>query len=160
MPFGQGRFRDQRAGAWHDHRLLENHPRIPVRGLLGQTEVVIQYAGRSQVVQIESEQMMDGRRQRPWFRCPDPSCGRRCRLLYLMNTRDGGSVWCCRLCTGWDYACRHRHRHSPTLKRVRRGTGGSANRVARETLIARIETEALLRDTVRALQRRARRSKP
>jgi hypothetical protein len=154
MPFGQGRFRDQWASPWKDHRLLENHPRIRVGGLLGKSELVIAYGGKIQtIVQIEEEQW-HGKytKLRPWFRCP--SCNRRCRLLV---EKDGSFI--CQPCSGFDYTCRHHHRHSPVLNRVRRGTGGPAKRVARERILAQVEIATLLRDTVQALEKRSKRGK-
>ena len=82
-------------------------------GLRG-SQVTIAYNGRTQIVALEHEWTMGERRQRPWFRCPD--CNRRCRLLHEKD----GAGFVCRLCSGYDYSCRHRSRALPALKRVRR----------------------------------------
>src|SRR5262249_13935906 len=114
------------------------------------SEVTVTFNGQQQTVQVESEWTMDGRRQRPWFRCP--SCNRRCRLLH---ERDGTFV--CRPCSGYDYRCRHRNRSCPALNRVRKGAGLPHRALARETLVAQVEIARLLRATVRDLERRAKR---
>jgi hypothetical protein len=153
MPFGQGRFRDQWAKPWQNHRLLENHSRIRVGGLLGHSEVTIVYGGKTQTVEIEEERW-EGKyaKLRPWFRCP--SCNQRCRLLH---EKDGAFM--CRLCTGYDYTCRHRNRSTPTLNRIRSVAGLPHRALAREALIAQVEIARLLHATVSDLERRAKRGK-
>jgi hypothetical protein len=42
---------------------------------------------------------------RPWFACP--TCGRRCRHLYLRD------IIACRSCNRLDYASRHLRRQTP-----------------------------------------------
>src|SRR5215472_2639668 len=144
-------FGSSRPQKWSNRQLLENHPRIRVGGLRGHSEVTLAYGGNTQVVQIEQEWTF-GRRQRlrPWFRCPD--CNQRCRVLV---EKDGTFV--CRLCSGYDYWCRHRNQSCPALNRVRRGARLPSTALARETVIAQAEIARLLRATVRDLERRAKR---
>jgi len=119
-------------------------------GLRG-SQVTIAYNGRTQIVALEHEWTMGERRQRPWFRCPD--CNRRCRLLHEKD----GAGFVCRLCSGYDYSCRHRSRALPALKRVRRVKPGLPHRaLARERIIAEVEIARLLRATVSDLERRAK----
>src|SRR5262245_45295241 len=145
-------FGSTRPRQWSDQRLLENHPKLRVSGLRG-TEVTITFNGHTQVVQLE-QQWTFGRqqRQRPWFYCPD--CNRRCRTLH---EKDGAFV--CRLCSGYDYRCRHRNRSCPALNRVRRVAGLPHRALARETIIAQVEIARLLHATISDLERRAKRGK-
>jgi hypothetical protein len=144
-------FGTSRPRKWSNRQLLENHPRIRVGGLRGRSEVTFTYGGKIQTVQLEQEWTF-GRRQRlrPWFRCPD--CNRRCPTLHA---RDGTFV--CRLCSGYDYRCRHRNQSCPALNRVRRVAGLPHRALARETVIAQAEIARLLRATVRDLERRVKR---
>lgn len=137
---------------WPDRRLLENRSRLRCGGLLGLSEIVISYAGKSQTVQIEEERW-EGKhaKLRPWFRCPNPSCGRRCRILVLHEDQ-----FVCQQCSGADYTCRHRNRSRPALNRVARAP---ARMLARERAIAQVEIEAALRDMVRTLEKRSKRGK-
>src|SRR5262249_31371846 len=147
--FGTGRPRK-----WSDRQFLENHPRLRAGGLRG-SEITITFNGQTQVVQLEMESTFGpGRklRQRPWFRCPD--CNRRCRVLH---EKDGTFV--CRLCSGYDYRCRHRNRSCPSLNRVRRVAGLPLRALARERVIAQVEIARSLRAMVQDLERRARRGK-
>ena len=43
---------------------------------------------------------------RPWFRCPNTSCGRRCRFLY-----QHGGYYVCRICADLTYWTRQAHRN-------------------------------------------------
>lgn len=54
---------------------------------------------------------MDGV-DRPWFECP--SCGRRCRYIYMRDT-----IACWR-CHGLSHASRHSYRQTPGIHRIRR----------------------------------------
>jgi hypothetical protein len=146
--FGTGTWRK-----WSNRQLLENHPRIRVGGLRGHSEVILAYGGKTQIVQIEEEWTF-GRKQRlrPWFRCPH--CNQRCRFLV---EKDGTFV--CRLCSGYDYRCRHRNRSCPALNRARRVARLPHKVLARETVIAQAEIARLLRATVRDLERRAKRGR-
>jgi hypothetical protein len=146
--FGTG---DARPRKWSERQFLENHPRIRVGGLLGHTEVTITYGGKTQTVQLEQEEWQGKyARLRPWFRYG--SCNRRCRLLV---EKDG--TFMCQPCSGWEHTCRHRNRALSTVNRVRTGTNAPARRLAREAIIAQVELAALLRATVKDLQRRAKR---
>ena len=153
--FGTGGTRGKRK--WQDRQFLENHAVLRVGGLRG-TEVTIAVNGQTQVIQLEQEWTFGvGRtqRQRPWFRCPNPTCGRRCRTLH---EKDG--VFVCRLCCpGYDYRCRHRNRSLPAANRVRRVAGLPQRALAREALIAQVEIARLLRATISDLERRAKRGK-
>jgi len=146
-------FGTSRPRKWSNRQLLENHPRIRVGGLRGHSEVILSYGGKTQVVQIEEEWTF-GRKQRlrPWFRCPD--CNQRCRLLV---EKDGTFV--CRLCSGYDYRCRHRNRFCPALNRACKVAHLPYRALARETVIAQAEIARLLRATVRDLERRAKRGR-
>ena len=146
-------FGSSRPRKWSNRQLLENHPRIRVGGLRGHSEVTFSYGGRTQVVQIEKEWTF-GRKQRlrPWFRCPD--CNQRCRLLV---EKDG--LFVCRLCSGYDYRCRHYNQSCPSLNRVRRGARLPSTALARERVVAQTELARLLRATVSDLERRAKRGK-
>ena len=138
---------------WSDHRLLENHPILRVGGLRG-TEVTVSVNGHTQVIPIEMEWTFGRKqRQRPWFRCP--ACNRKCRTLHEIS----GTSLVCRLCSGYDYRSRHRNSHLPAAKRVRRVAGLPQRALAREALIAQVEIARLLRDTIRDLERRAKRGK-
>ena len=140
---------------WSDYRLLENHPILRVGGLRG-SEVTVAVNGHEQVIQIEMEWAFGvGRKQRlrPWFRCS--SCDRRCRTLH---ERSGTSL-VCRRCSGYDYRSRHRNRSLPAANRVRRVAGLPHRALAREAIIAQVEIARLLRDTIRDLERRAKRGK-
>jgi len=147
--FGTGGARGRQ---WQDCEFLENHPMLRAGGLRG-SEVTFTFNGEAQIVQLAQEWTF-GRRQRlrPWFCCP--TCDRRCRILH---EKDGTFV--CRLCSGYDYRCRHRNRSCPALNRVRRGAGLPHRALARERIIAEAEIARLLRATVSDLERRARRGK-
>jgi len=138
---------------WPDHQLLENHPMLRVGGLRG-TEVTVIVNGHKQVIQLEQEWTFGQKqRQRPWFRCS--VCNRRCRTLHEI----GGTSLVCRLCSGYDYCCRHRNQRCPSLNRVRRGAGLPHRALARERIIAEVEIARLLRATVSDLERRVKRGK-
>jgi len=148
-------FGPSRPREWQDHQFLENHLVVRVGGLRG-SEVLITLNGQSQVVELE-QQWTFGRRPRlrPWFRCPNPSCNRRCRKLH---ERDGRFT--CRLCSGLDYRCRHHSRFAPAAHRVRGKLTNLPHHVlAREAAVAQAEIARSLRDTVCDLERRERRGK-
>jgi len=152
--FGSG---DAPPRKWFGHQFLENHAMLRVGGLRG-TEVTVTVNGQTQVIQLEREWTFGRKqRQRPWFRCP--SCDRRCRTLH----EKGGTSLVCRLCSGYDYRSRHRNRSIPTANKVRRMAarvpGLPQRALAREALIAQVEIARLLRDTIRDLERRAKRGK-
>src|SRR5262245_59744517 len=93
---------------WSDRLLLENHSMLRVGGLRG-SEVTVTLNGQAQVIQLEQEWTFGRKlRLRPWFRCPD--CERRCRILH-----ESDGVFVCRLCSGYDYRCRHRNQSCPSL---------------------------------------------
>src|SRR5262245_21614454 len=139
---------------WHDHDLVENHPRIRVGGLLGHAEIVVTTGDQQQSVKIESEWSFGRKpRRRPWFLCP--SCNQRCRNLHERNGK-----WTCRTCSGLDWASRHRNRSRaiPTLNRARKGAGTPASALDRaRARVAADELAALLRATVTALRGRTKR---
>ena len=146
-------FGSARERKWSDHQLLENHQIVRVGGLRG-PEVTVSVNGHEQVIQLEMEWTFGRKqRQRPWFRCS--SCNRRCRTLHEV----GGISLVCRICSGYDYRGRHKDRALPAAKRVRRVAGLPQRALARETIIAQVEIARLLRDTIRDLERRAKRGK-
>jgi hypothetical protein len=63
--------------------------------------------------------------QRPWFRCPLKSCGRRCAVIYL-----AGEHVACRRCLGLVYSSQQepvRQRGLCKARKIRDRLGGSAN---------------------------------
>lgn len=53
---------------------------------------------------------------RPWFVCPSPNCGRRCRKLYRLAEER----WLCRVCSGARYRSQRQHAPERCLARARK----------------------------------------
>ena len=104
-------------------RFVEDTPKVlapPARaldGTLAREAIVLRVGDVEQVeVEVERQARPRGGAQGYW-RCPEPSCGRRCCALFIVEC-DGRPSLRCRKCARVDYKVRHVSRNCPAVFRA------------------------------------------